>query len=217
MRRSQREQARSEPPLARGWDLVSGAVGCWESGDDRLSRQRHYHGPGGLNGRVRNGNGWGPASMVAGKAAPRRSGRGGREVRGGGSRPGRFAPISGASRSMYKRRGVAFPFRWVSPTAGRILGSVLTSQGGPSRRLDLFGKRPPGCPAAALVLVCGRAGRGGQAIGCWNWSAATLARRALPAHRPGRLPGAFIACAKGNLVLEGASRLDAFSAYPVPT
>ena len=60
-------------------------------------------------------------------------------------------------------------------------------------------------------------GRGGQAIGCWDWSAATIARRTLPAHRPGRLPGAFIACANGNLVLEGASRLDAFSAYPVPT
>ena len=29
----------------------------------------HYHGPGGLNGRVRNGNGCDPAGMVAGKAA----------------------------------------------------------------------------------------------------------------------------------------------------
>ncbi len=26
----------------------------------------HYHGPGGLNGRVRDGNGWDPASIVAG-------------------------------------------------------------------------------------------------------------------------------------------------------
>ena len=60
-------------------------------------------------------------------------------------------------------------------------------------------------------------GRGGQAIGCWNWSAAAVARRALPAHRPGRLPGAFRACALGNLVLKRASRLDAFSAYPFPT
>ena len=49
-----------------------------DSGDDRLSRQRHYHGPGGLNGRVRNGNGCDPASMVAGKAAGRRSGPAGR-------------------------------------------------------------------------------------------------------------------------------------------
>ena len=44
--------------------------GFWKDpGDDRLSRQRHYHGPGGLNGRVRNGNGCGPAGMVAGNAA----------------------------------------------------------------------------------------------------------------------------------------------------
>ena len=41
---------------------------------------KHYHGPGGLNGRVRNGNGCGPAGMVAGKAARRRSGRAGRGV-----------------------------------------------------------------------------------------------------------------------------------------
>ncbi len=48
---------------------------CWSrgrcvlegSGDDRLSRVKHYHGPGGLNGRVRDGNGWNPASIVAGK------------------------------------------------------------------------------------------------------------------------------------------------------
>jgi hypothetical protein len=54
-------------------------------------------------------------------------------------------------------------------------------------------------------------------LGCWNWSAATLTRRALPAHRPGRLPGAYVAIATGGLVLRLASRLDAFSAYPVPT
>jgi hypothetical protein len=59
--------------------------------------------------------------------------------------------------------------------------------------------------------------RGGQAVGCWNWSAQAVARRTLPAHRPGRLPGAFALISAGNLVLEGASRLDAFSAYPVPT
>lgn len=69
----------------------------------------------------------------------------------------------------------------------------------------------------ACVVGAGRTDRGGQAFGCWNWSAATIARRTLPAHRPGRLPGAFVACATGNLVLEGASRLDAFSAYPFPT
>src|SRR5262249_9021366 len=60
-------------------------------------------------------------------------------------------------------------------------------------------------------------GRGGQALGCWDRSAAAVARRPRPAHRPGRLPGAFRARALGNLVLGGASRLDAFSAYPGPT
>jgi hypothetical protein len=44
-----------------------------DSGDDRLSRQKHYHGPGGLNGRVRNGNGCCPARMVAGNVPGRRS------------------------------------------------------------------------------------------------------------------------------------------------
>src|SRR4051794_7596070 len=34
----------------------------------------HYHGPGGLNGRVRDGNGCGPAGMVAGNPAAGRSG-----------------------------------------------------------------------------------------------------------------------------------------------
>src|SRR5215469_12066349 len=48
-----------------------------DPGNNRLSHQRHYHGPGGLNGRVRNGNGCGPASMVAGKVPSRRSSRAG--------------------------------------------------------------------------------------------------------------------------------------------
>ncbi len=38
----------------------------------------HYHGPGGLNGRVRNGNGCDPAGMVAGKPAGGRSSHAGR-------------------------------------------------------------------------------------------------------------------------------------------
>ncbi len=83
---------------------------------------------------------------------------------------------------------------------------------------DVHGKlvmSPPINPAEPRWMRA--AGRGGQAVGCWDWSAAAVARRTLPAHRPGRLPGAFIACANGNLVLKRASRLDAFSAYPFPT
>src|SRR5664279_2925977 len=68
-------QARKkEPPASRGGRGLLGE----DPGDDRLSRQRHYHGPGGLNGRVRNGNGCGPASMVAGNSTGRPSGRCGR-------------------------------------------------------------------------------------------------------------------------------------------
>ncbi len=39
-----------------------------------------------------------------------------------------------------------------------------------------------------------------------------------PAYQPGSLPGLFSSLsAKGDLILEGASHLDAFSAYPVRT
>ena len=61
-RRAQRKTAPGRGPRP-------GAVLVEDSGDDRLSRQRHYHGPDGLNGRVRNGNGCGPAGVVAGKAS----------------------------------------------------------------------------------------------------------------------------------------------------
>jgi hypothetical protein len=37
------------------------------SGDNRPSRRGHYHGPGGLNGRARDGNGCDPAGIVAGR------------------------------------------------------------------------------------------------------------------------------------------------------
>jgi hypothetical protein len=56
-----------------------------DSGDNRLSHQRHYHGPGGLNGRVRNGNGCDPASMVAGNVPGRRSGAAGHWISDGWS------------------------------------------------------------------------------------------------------------------------------------
>src|SRR5271154_7098703 len=56
-------------------EIRSGRRLLKDPGDNRLSHQRHYHRPGGLNGRVRNGNGCGPASMVAGKVAERRSSR----------------------------------------------------------------------------------------------------------------------------------------------
>src|SRR5262249_36571807 len=39
-----------------------------KSGDDLLSRFAHYHGPGVLNGRVRNGNGCGHPGVLTGKS-----------------------------------------------------------------------------------------------------------------------------------------------------
>ena len=89
-------------------------------------------------------------------------------------------------------------------------GDCVTAFGG-GKRVDL------NTPDARVAKSSRAAGRGGQAIGCWNWSAAAVARRTLPAHRPGRLPGAFALKSAGNLVLKRASRLDAFSAYPFPT
>ena len=65
MNSTRRPGRRKESPRPR---VEAGGFLWKDPGDDRLSRQRHYHGPGGLNGRVRNGNGCGPASMVAGKS-----------------------------------------------------------------------------------------------------------------------------------------------------
>ena len=73
--------AKAKPPAER-FGEGRGRLCVDDSGDNRLSRQRHYHGPGGLNGRVRNGNGCDPASMVAGKSPGRRSGRAGRQFGG---------------------------------------------------------------------------------------------------------------------------------------
>src|SRR5262249_4302161 len=65
-----------KPPYSESRDTLQGG---WldDSGDDRLSRQGLYQGPGGLSGRVGEGNGGAPASMVAGKAPGRRSSRAG--------------------------------------------------------------------------------------------------------------------------------------------
>ena len=53
---------------------------------------KHYHGPGGLNGRVRNGNGCDPAGMVAGKPAGGLSGHAGRDSAVVGHRHMVFTP-----------------------------------------------------------------------------------------------------------------------------
>ena len=74
-------QKKSAPDQVIGPGRIDGK----DSGDNRLSRQRHYHGPGGLNGRVRNGNGCDPASMVAGNVPGRRSSAAGHWISDGWS------------------------------------------------------------------------------------------------------------------------------------
>jgi hypothetical protein len=162
-----------------------------DSGDHRLSRQRHYHGPGGLNGRVRNGNGWNPASMVAGNPPGGRSSHAGRSLTLQQFR----CPVRTSSRG----RAVIIPAAW----------TPWTSVQGRHRRRS--GPHPSGHASRAA------SGRGGQAVGRRYRSAAAVARRARPARLPGRLPGAFAAIAAGDLVLKRVSHLDAFSAYPFPT
>src|SRR6185312_14406593 len=76
--------AQKNRPPPRGFDPLGGGLWLNDPGDNRLSRLWHYHGPGGLNGRVRNGNGCGPAGMVAGKAGGGPSGHAARGGSGGG-------------------------------------------------------------------------------------------------------------------------------------
>ena len=123
--------------------------------------------------------------------------------------------------------GVAPP---VSSPGKRAPGrSGPGAAGGPRGRWEEVGPLGPGlgwrvcgrgtCGAVRPAWPRGARRRVGvvKPLGCWDRSAAAVARRARPAHRPGRLPGAFTALADGGLVSERASRLDAFSAYPFPT
>ena len=87
---------------------------------------RHYHGPGGLNGRVRNGNGCDPASIVAGSRP------------GGGQAPSAAeVPVQGHSQLV--RVSVAMECsspRWPRTGRGRRQGdsSSLARIGPPSGR-----------------------------------------------------------------------------------
>ena len=163
------------------------------SGDDRLSRRGHYHGPGGLNGRVRDGNGCGPAGMVAGSrpaggqappaAVVRCGGHVARLVRragGGGGDPSRTrAPTGRGSSSGWDRRARARIAAAVGSRRRRVgvvkpsavrTGRLRRSPAVHSRPIDLVVFQEPSAP-----------------------------------------------CVPGNLVLKRASRLDAFSVYPFPT
>ena len=64
-----RARSTKNPPRIEG-SILGGFRGRIPAITD-FRATRHYHGPGGLNGRVRNGNGCDPASMVAGKVPSR--------------------------------------------------------------------------------------------------------------------------------------------------
>ena len=170
-----------------------------DPGDHRLSRLWHYHRPGGLNGRVRNGNGCGPAGMVAEEPTARRI----QAVRPGVSVGSwttlqaeswrtradwirhvlRLLPCDrshshtyGRDCGMHSLRTRERPCRWVH----QRYALALNSKGEFIRPLDRSG-----------ALLNRRRVGVVKSLGCWDRSAATIARRALPAHRPGRLPGTF--------------------------
>ncbi len=163
--------------------------GCMEaSGDDRLSRRSTIIGPTGLTAVFGMGTGGTPPVW-----SPER------RPAGGQAAPGAFHGGMVTHGPMGMRRG-----RGLRPRV-----RTLRSRGG---IVPDFGRgrpipRPPG---------------GGERIGVVKHSAVRTGRlRRLPAvhARPIDLvvfqePSHLRA---GNLVLEGASRLDAFSAYPVPT
>ena len=158
-------RARKKPAIPgwRGW-----RAGCGGSGDDRLSRQGHYHGPGGLNGRVRDGNGWGPASIVAGirpgggQAAPAGGGSEGRSrelervVAGGG----------GGLRSSRTRPGRA---RWGRPMDLRTVRSRPA--------VGMTGGGGSGWSSGRLLGPVGCDGRPSCTPGLSTWSSSRSLRR----------------------------------------
>ena len=57
----------------------------------------------------------------------------------------------------------------------------------------------------------------GQALGLLVLPSTHVTMLTLAAYQPGSLPGTLLAYAMGNLILRLASRLDAFSVYPIRT
>ena len=57
----------------------------------------------------------------------------------------------------------------------------------------------------------------GQALGLLVPPSTRIATLTPAAYQPGSLPGTLLAYAMGNLILRLASRLDAFSVYPIRT
>ena len=161
--RSRRKRASGRDPrfterrkrrAARGRGDDRGRLWVEDSGDDRLSRRRHYHGPGGLNGRVRDGNGCGPASMVAGKSPGRRSGRAGRcsvgsVTRGCAALSRHSEPFGITVRSRCRAGGGADGSGWSSCSAVRT-GRLRRSPAVHARPIDLVVFQEPTSASGGL-------------------------------------------------------------------
>ena len=172
-------------------------------------------GPAGLTAVFGMGTGgapqvWSPGNRPAGgEAAPvgrcRAIGVATRRIRARSVRNGgRFAGVRGdvawpgSAAGMGRGRGATPPPPLLIFWHG-VMGTVAVEDGG---------DRGPEPGAGA--------GRGGQAIGCWDRSAAAIARRPLPAHRPGRLPGAFAASSCRKPRLGGGFALRCFQRLSGP-
>ena len=163
-----------------------------DSGDDRLSRVSTIMGPAGLTAVFGMGTGvappvWSPEIRPSGRQAART------KVRSFGhdlkfhSRDEAWRVVF--LRDLRERR--IDPPRDCEPMRSHN-GSSPSGSGEYSGNFVFHGRFAL-FRSIALKLERRRreANRGGQAIGCWNRSASAIARLPLPAHRPGRLPGAF--------------------------
>jgi hypothetical protein len=152
-----RAVAQKQPP----WSSVEFQGGSLE----RFRRSptfapKHYHGPGGLNGRVRNGNGCDPAGMVAGKPAGGLSGRAGRDSAVVGHRHMVFTPHQ---KSWHVRKNQNPPFViWYLSSGIRHLPSAICHLPAVIR---IESVRPPDRPGwrSCHGTTAQRADRGGQA------------------------------------------------------
>jgi hypothetical protein len=144
--------------------LAGGLVLVKESGEDRLSRGWHYHGPDGLNGRVRNGNGWDPAGMVAGKPTGGRSGHAGRDTHRG-SVTRRPHPNACGSGSIPAR-----------PGSSPVDGGIAVHETPPRGRHAPAGADGSGWSSTRLLGPVGCGGRPPCTPGLSTWSSSRSLR-----------------------------------------
>ncbi len=171
----------------------------------RPTLPRRYHrstiGPGGLNCRVRNGNGCGPSGIAAGNLA-----QGRHTTRTSGAAAGRSG------------RDERHPTFEALPRTRGADSRTWRSDHIPSDPEHTCSPRAPPHHTPAHVRLCRATPKEGSSprpisTGRLN----TLTVLTPPAYQPGHLPGDLPGYPVGDLILGWASRLDAFSAYPIRT